>query len=176
LAYDDISWPFAKDLFAMRKFLVSTALCALSLASGVNAETLQVTNRSKGRPVTVALPEGAKMFVTAGDIEYLTDKVDSSKHKILLTGDVTIKVNDAIDPIVIEAQRVELTLSDIAETGAKHVRETRTQARNTNVESADVTVFSGDVSMVRSSEAGLIRITADKIVRTERHTRRDVRG
>lgn len=75
-----------------------------------------------------------------------------------------------------QAQRVELTLSDIAETGTKNVRETRILARNTNVDSANVTVFSGGVSMVRSSAAGLIRIQADKIVRTEPRRRRDVRG
>lgn len=72
-----------------RKNWVATAPCALSLASRINAETLQVTNK-EGRPVTVALPEGAKMFVTAGYIEYLHDKVDPSKHKMLLTADVII--------------------------------------------------------------------------------------
>jgi|SRR5579871_4672888 len=167
---------FARNLFVMRKLLVATALCALSLASRVDAETLEVTNSRTGRPVKIALPEGAKMFVTAGDIQYLDSKADSSKHIMLLTGNVTIKVNDTIDPIVIEAQRVELTLSDIPETGAKDVRETSIMAQNTNVESATVTVFSGDVSMVRSSDAGLIQIKADKIVRTDPHARRDVSG
>jgi hypothetical protein len=150
----------------MRSFLVATALGAVSLASGLHAETLEVTNSRASRPVTVAVPEGAKVFVTAGDIQPL----NSSKHTMLLTGDVTIKVTDVIDPIVIQAQRVELTTSDIAATGAKNVRETRILARNTTVQSPGVTVFSGGVSILKSSDAGPIRIEADKIIRTETPT------